>query len=86
MVVSGIRCTLTYVIFPWVLPAIGIAGGFGAGVGLSLGAIAIAFNIWSIWRFWRADHRYKWAVTIINSGVMVLLLIMATIDINNLVS
>ena len=27
IVISGTRCLLTYIVFPWVLPVLGIAGG-----------------------------------------------------------
>lgn len=86
IVVSGIRCVLAYVIFPWVLPAVGVAGGVGAGAGLSIGAIAIAFNLVSIRRFWRVDHHHKWTITVLNVGVIVLLLILAAIDLRELLT
>ncbi len=37
ILISGIRCVLTYVIFPWVLPLLGFAGGVGPAVGLVVG-------------------------------------------------
>ena len=84
IVVSGMRCTLAYVIFPWVLPAVGVARGVGSGVGLLIGAVAIVFNVLSVRRFWRVDHRFKWPITAINCGVMILLVIMAAIDLADL--
>ena len=84
IVVSGVRCFLAYVLFPWVLPAAGIASGVGSGVGLAIGAVAIVFNGLSIRRFQRADHRYKWPITLLNSGIIVLLTILMVIDLNDL--
>lgn len=86
MVVSGVRCVLAYVIFPWVLPAAGIASGVGSGLGLVIGVVAIVFNLSSIRRFQRADHRWKWPITFVNSGVMALLVILVVIDIRALAS
>ena len=84
VVVSGVRCFLAYVLFPWVLPAAGIASGVGSGLGLAIGAVAIVFNGLSIRRFQRADHRYKWPITLLNSGIIVLLAILMVIDLNDL--
>jgi hypothetical protein len=86
VLISGIRCALTYVIFPWILPLLGIAGGVGPAIGLVVGTIAIGFNVASIRRFWAADHRWKWAITVLNTGVIVLLVVLITLDLANLVN
>ena len=82
--ISGIRCVLAYVIFPWVLPALGIASGVGPWIGLVVGTVAIGFNIASIRRFWAADHRWKWPITVINLSVIGLLLALLVIDLSSL--
>ena len=84
MLISGIRCTLTYVVFPWILPALGVVGGVGPLIGAVIGVVAIACNIASIRRFWRADHRWKLPVTVVNLGVMALLAILLFQDIAEL--
>lgn len=86
VLVSAVRCTLTYVLFPWVLPAAGVAGGVGPGIGLAVGVIAIGFNVASIRRFHASDHRWKWQITVLNSLVIVLLTVLAGIDIADLTS
>ena len=86
MVISGIRCTLSYVVFPWLLPLLGVAGGITAGLGLPIGLVAIFFNVWSIHRFWKSNHNLKWIVAGINVSVIILLLILVTIDISELLS
>ncbi|GIS34515.1 MAG: hypothetical protein Ct9H90mP5_09640 [Acidimicrobiaceae bacterium] len=45
MVISGIRCAFTYVIFPILAPALGIASGVGSGIGLVASIIGIAANL-----------------------------------------
>ena len=84
VVVSGIRCFLAYVLFPWLLPAAGVASGVGSGVGLVIGTVAIVFNGLSIRRFQRTGHRYKWPITLLNSGIIVLLAILMVIDLADL--
>lgn len=84
MLISGVRCTLTYVIFPWILPALGLVGGVGPAVGLVIGVVAIASNVASIRRFHRSGHRWRWQITLINLGVMGLLLILLAEDLADL--
>lgn len=84
ILISAIRCTLTYVIFPWVLPAAGQAGGVGPGIGLVVGVVALLSNVASIRRFWVSDHRWKWPITVLNTGVIVLVSILVAGDIAEL--
>lgn len=84
VLVSAVRCTLAYVVFPWLLPAFGLAGGVGPGIGLAVGVVAIGFNIASIRRFHRSNHRWKWPITALNCTVIALLSVLAVIDISDL--
>ena len=85
ILISATRCTLTYVVFPFVAPLIGIASGVTSAVGLVIGTVAIVFNVLSIRRFWAADHRWKWPMTILNLSVIVLLVVLLIVDFGNLV-
>jgi len=51
---------------------------------LIIGTIAILANIFSIRRFWKADHQYKVPVSILNVGIIVLLTILIIQDLNAL--
>ena len=86
VVVSGVRCFLAYVLFPWLLPAAGIASGVGSGLGLAIGAVAIFFNVLSIRRFQRTRHRHRWLITSLNAGIIVLLSVLMVIDLNDLLA
>ena len=86
VVVSGIRCTLTYVILPFVAPLIGLAPNVGPTIGLVVGTVAIAANLFSIRRFWRADHRWKVPATVLHCSVLVLLAILMVVDIRDLLA
>ena len=66
LAVSAIRCTLTYLVFPFVLPLVGISAGLDGPAGLVLGPIAIAANGYSIHRFWSSDHRLRLPVMLVN--------------------
>jgi len=84
VLISGIRCTLAYVVFPWLLPALGLASGVGPALGLVIGPIAIAFNVASIRRFHASDHRWKWWITALNGAVIALLLVLLILDVREL--
>lgn len=85
IVISGIRCVLAYLILPFVTPFIGLAPGVGAGFGLVIGLVAIVANVFSIRRFWRADHRWKIPVTVIHVSVITLLIVLVVQDVLELV-
>ncbi len=86
MIISGIRCTLTYVILPFVTPLIGIAPGVGPALGLTLGSVAIVANVISMRRFWRARHPWRRPVTVIHVAVIAFLVVMMTNDLIELIS
>ena len=84
MVVSGTRCLLAYVVFPYVFPLIGVADVVGPAVGVAIGAVAVVFNVVSIRRFWRVNHRLKWALSAVNVAVIGLMSFLAAGDIAEL--
>jgi hypothetical protein len=86
MVISGIRCTLTYVIFPIVLPLLSIAKGVGLAIGVVIGTFAIVCDVFTIRRFFAADHRYRWHFSAIALGIITLLFVLLAEDIIGLVS
>ncbi len=86
ILISGIRCTLTYVILPLVTPFIGLAPGVGPVIGLTIGTVAIAANIFSIRRFWASDHRWKIQATVLHCSVLVLLAVLMVLDLRVLLS
>jgi hypothetical protein len=85
MLVSATRCLLTYIVLPFVAPALGLAAGVGPAIGIPVGIVAIVCNVLTIRRFWAADHRWRWAYTAISLSVIVLLTILLVEDITSLI-
>jgi hypothetical protein len=85
VVVSAIRCTLTYLVLPFLAPALGLAAGVGPAIGIPVGVVAIACNVMTIRRFWAADHRWRWAYTALSLTVIALLVVLMVRDIAALV-
>ena len=83
---SAVRCLFTYVFVPLVGPVVGLTGGTGAGVGLALGLLSAVFILYSVRRFFAADHAWRWAYGSIGAGLLVLLTVQAAIDVGQLVS
>ncbi|HXV70281.1 MAG TPA: hypothetical protein VEB69_02670 [Acidimicrobiia bacterium] len=84
MVISGIRCVLAYVILPFVTPFLGLAPGVGPVLGLVIGVVAIAANVFSLRRFWKANHRWRVPITFLHVGVIILLLVLIWFDLAEL--
>lgn len=82
VMISGIRCVLAYVVFPWILPIFGLTDWLGPWIGIVISLVAIGFNVASIRRFWRADHPWKWAISTINVSVIGLLSVLLVMDLS----
>lgn len=86
ILVASVRCTLMYVVFPFVLPAIGVASGVGPLIGIPVSLLAIVAISMSIRRFWRAYHSQRWRYTTIG-GITILFMFWLLIqDLNELMS
>lgn len=81
ILISTVRCLLTYVVLPLLKPLIDLSGGVGPVVGLVIGAVSATAIIFSMRRFWRANHRLRWAYTVVGGGILVLLAIQAVGDV-----
>jgi len=84
--ISTCRCLLMYIVFPFVLPAVGIARGVGPYIGLTIGVLAMVSIVYSIRRFWRANHSKRWHYTIFGAVIICFLVYLALKDISNIAS
>ena len=84
--VATVRCLLMYILFPFVLPAIGVAAGVGPALGMAIGVVAVVAIIYSIRRFWRADHSKRWAYTALGGTVIVFMIVLIVDDLGRLLS
>jgi len=84
ILISALRCSLTYVILPFVAPIIGITGDLGPALGITISVVAIVANVFSIRRFWRADHKWKVQYTVLAVGIIIAMLVLMAQDISEL--
>lgn len=83
ILISALRCTLSYVVLPFVIPLFGLGATVGVGpvIGIPLGIVALFFDVKGIRRFWLAQHRYRWQMTVIYLLVIVLVLFLVIRDV-----
>lgn len=85
MLISATRCTLTYVVFPFVLPAVSFAKGVGPILGIVIGVIAMVCDVFTIRRFFAVDHKWRWYFSAAALSVITLLTVLLVQDIVHLV-
>ena len=77
IVVSALRCLLS-------TPVLGVATGVGPVVGIPIAVLALVFDVIGIRRFWVADHRWRWGMTLIYAAVMAMVSALLALDIVHL--
>lgn len=70
ILISALRCLLTYIVFPVVTPLVGALSGVAPVIGIPIAVVALVFDVLGIRRFFLAGHRLRWPVTGIYLAVM----------------
>jgi hypothetical protein len=86
ILVSTVRCLLTYIVLPFIVPAVGFATGVGPAVSILISAVAIYFLVGSMRRFWRVHHAKRWHYTSLALLVGTLLIVGSVFDVITLAS
>ena len=84
--ISAALCLLTYIILPFVFPIIGVSTRATPWVGIPVSLIAVAADVMSIRRFWRADHRFRWHYTALAGAIIVAMLVLLSIDVTKILT
>lgn len=86
IVVSAVRCTITYLLIPILVPFVGFLNTFGAPISLVLSSFAVVMSIRGVRRFWIADHRARWSYTAFIGMMLVLLATTIVLDLVAIIS
>ena len=82
--VSAIRCIVTYVLIPVLVPLLSIAGVLAAPVGIALCAVAVVSGVAALRRFWSTNHKGRWMYTAFIAVVFAILAVGLVADISHL--
>jgi hypothetical protein len=86
ILISAIRCTVTYLLVPFVAPLVGLWDTIGPGVGVALALVSLLALGAGVRRFFASDHKWRWKYTAIAAAVSVFVLVQLAIDLRALVS
>lgn len=86
VVISALRCLVTYLLVPIATPLISFADLVAAPISLLLCLIAAITGVLSVRRFWKLDHRFKWLYTGFIAFVFLILTVAVITDIATLAS
>ena len=78
---SAFRCTLQYVVLPFMLPLIGIAAGWALGLTMVVNVAAVVALIMSLRRMWATNYAHKWRYFAIAMPALVVLIAFFVLDI-----
>lgn len=79
LLLSAARCTVQYILLPFVLPWIGIASSIPPWITLVLGAVAIASLTRNVRSLWRTCHARRWsylAIALLVGGAIMVFMVM----------
>lgn len=85
LVISGIRCLITYLAVPILIPVLALSGQIAGPISIALCLFAIVNGVISVRRFWTSHHSKRWMYTAFMGAVMVVLVLAIIIDIRKMV-
>jgi len=80
ILLSALRCTVQYVILPFVLPWIGVAAAVPAWLTLALSTLALFSLVRNVRYLWRLRHARRWSYVVLTVLVMAALLLFFVLD------
>ncbi len=82
LVFVAIRCTLQYVVFPFVLPFLGLGGSFSAIISLVLEVFALGMMAYNVWQLW--DTSWRWRYLALSAMMSTIVVIFIVLDVRAL--
>lgn len=84
LLLSGLRCTVQYLVLPFVLPWIGVAASISPWLTLTLSALAVVFLVRNVRRLWKVRHDRRWSYLLVAGVVTASLLLFVFVDLRTL--
>jgi hypothetical protein len=77
MVVVAIRCTLQYVVLPFVLPFLGVGTQVSLWLSAALEVFALGLMVYNVRRLWRTSWRWRYlGLSLVMGAVLVMFLVL----------
>jgi len=71
----SVRCTLQYIVLPFLLPLAGLRGDLSAGISAAIDLIALAAIAYNVRRLWNTSWRWRYiGLGLAMSGVIIFML------------
>lgn len=86
ILLAALRCTLQYVLLPFVLPWLGLVDGVPPWLTLALGALALLSLAFSVRRLWQLRHPRRWSYLALAGVVIAALLLFGALDLRTLLA
>jgi hypothetical protein len=71
LLIVCVRCTIQYILLPFVLPFFGLGGNVGTGISIVIDLLALGMILFNLRRLWNTSWRYRYLAL---SVVMIALL------------
>ncbi len=62
IVLTAVRCTLLYILVPFVLPMFGIADSFSPAVNMTAGFLGVGLMFYNLTRLWNTSWRTRYLI------------------------
>ena len=86
LVISGVRCTLQYLILPVVLPLIGLASGFSLIIAMALDLVALWLLISGLRYLWQTRHPHRFDMLPLSAAILAVIVGSFAYDVWRLIS
>ena len=84
--ISSIRCTLSYVVLPFIAPLIGLSAAVGAPLGIAISLVAMVSITFSMRRFFGSDHPKRWWYAVLGGSMFCFVTFMLIRDVASLLT
>ncbi|MCC7165776.1 MAG: hypothetical protein IT331_24980 [Anaerolineae bacterium] len=66
-----VRCTIQYILLPFVLPLLGLGGNIAISISLAIDFLALGMISYNVWRLWDTSWRYRYlALSVVMVGIL----------------
>lgn len=86
LLLSAVRCVITYAILPALAPVFGFSAAVAAPIGIGISVAAMALSVHSLRRVWLASWTYRWSYTAFILVVLTLLTYLVILDVRSLMN